>query len=87
MGYFLIIFIPSQICRSIGLKAQLHQLGAYNDYMTKLFNAFNPHTTAEGLMCRSLISVGYDGKLYDCDFNQMLEMQIFNGEPMTVFQF
>ena len=66
--------------------AQLDQLGAFDDYMTKLVNAFNPHTTP-GLMCRSLISVGHDGKLYDCDFNQMLEMQVFNGEPLTVFNF
>ena len=65
---------------------QLNQLGAFDAYMTKLVNAFNPRAT-EGLMCRLLISVGYDGKLYDCDFNQMLEMQVFNGEPMTVFNF
>ncbi len=32
--------------------------------------------TRPGLMCRSLVSVGYDGKLYDCDFNQMLEMEL-----------
>jgi hypothetical protein len=38
-------------------------------------------------MCRSMISVGYDGALYDCDFNQMLEMPIENGKPMTVFDF
>ena len=66
--------------------AQLYQLGAFEDYMTKLVSAFNPRTI-EGLMCRSLISVGHDGKLYDCDFNQMLEMQVFNGEAMTVFNF
>jgi radical SAM/Cys-rich protein len=65
---------------------QLNQLGVFDEYMTKLVNAFNPCAT-EGLMCRSLISVGHDGKLYDCDFNQMLEMQVFNGEPMTVFNF
>lgn len=65
---------------------QLNHLGAFDEYMTKLVNAFNPRA-AEGLMCRSLISVGHDGKLYDCDFNQMLDMQIFNGAPMTVFNF
>ena len=65
-------------------ESQLNQLGAYDEYMTKLVNAFNPQA-AEGIMCRSLISVGYDGRLYDCDFNQMLEMQIYNGEPLTVF--
>jgi radical SAM/Cys-rich protein len=67
-------------------RNQLERLGAYDDYMTKLVNAFNP-AAAEGVMCRSLVSVGYDGKLYDCDFNQMLEMPIQNGEPMTVFNF
>lgn len=67
-------------------RGQLERLGAYGDYMTKLVNAFNP-TAAEGVMCRSLLSVGYDGKLYDCDFNQMLDMQIQNGTPMTIFNF
>ncbi|MGE5811355.1 MAG: DUF3641 domain-containing protein, partial [Ignavibacteria bacterium] len=38
-------------------------------------------------MCRSLLSVGYDGKLYDCDFNQMLDMQLMNHIPITVFNF
>ena len=67
-------------------ESQLKLLGAYDDYMTKLHNAFNPDA-AQGVMCRSLISVGYDGRLYDCDFNQMLEMQIVNGVPSTVFNF
>lgn len=67
-------------------KNQLEHLGTYEEYMAKLVNAFNP-AAAEGVMCRSLLSVGYDGKLYDCDFNQMLEMPIGNGEPMTVFNF
>lgn len=67
-------------------RAQLERLGAYDAYMSKLTAAFNP-AAAESVMCRSLISVGYDGRLYDCDFNQMLEMQIDTGEPMTVFNF
>jgi radical SAM/Cys-rich protein len=67
-------------------RAQLERLGTYDAYMGKLITAFNP-AAAEAVMCRSLISVGYDGRLYDCDFNQMLEMQIENGEPMTVFNF
>lgn len=67
-------------------RNQLEHLGAYDDYMTKLVNAFNP-AAAQGVMCRSLVSVGYDGRLYDCDFNQMLEMQIENGKPMTVSNF
>lgn len=68
-------------------KQQLKRLGAYDDYMTKLVNAYNP-AAAEGVMCRSLISVGHDGRLYDCDFNQMLEMEIKkNREPVTIFDF
>ncbi|MEO8269926.1 MAG: arsenosugar biosynthesis radical SAM (seleno)protein ArsS [Aureliella sp.] len=45
----------------------------YELYMQKLIDAFNP-TTIDGLMCRSLISVGWNGFLYDCDFNQMLDL-------------
>lgn len=67
-------------------KEQLQRLGNYNAYMNKLHEAFNP-AAAKGVMCRTLLSVGYDGKIYDCDFNQMLEMQIHNGKPMTVFDF
>jgi hypothetical protein len=36
-------------------------------------------------MCRSLVSVAYDGTLHDCDFNQMLEMGLSNGHPPTIF--
>ena len=68
-------------------KQQLKRLGAYDEYMTKLVNAFNP-TAAQGVMCRSLISVSHDGRIYDCDFNQMLEMDlIIDHEPMTIFNF
>ena len=56
-------------------KQQLKRLGAYDEYMTRLVNAYNP-AAAEGVMCRSLVSVGYDGRIYDCDFNQMLEMEV-----------
>ncbi|MFH2032351.1 MAG: arsenosugar biosynthesis radical SAM (seleno)protein ArsS [Bacteroidota bacterium] len=67
-------------------KNQLERLGAYEEYMEKLVNAFNP-SAAKGVMCRSLLSVSYDGKIYDCDFNQMLGLQVLNGKPMTVFNF
>ena len=67
-------------------KEQLERQGTYEDYMEKLINAFNP-AAAEGVMCRSLLSVSYDGKIYDCDFNQMLDMQVFIDKPMTVFNF
>lgn len=67
-------------------REQLERMGTYDDYMTKLVNAFNP-AAANGVMCRTLLSIGYDGRIYDCDFNQMLDMQITNGEPKTVFNF
>ncbi len=53
--------------------SRLKQLDKFEDYMELLVNAFNP-ATLDGLMCRHQISVGYDGKVYDCDFNQMLDM-------------
>lgn len=67
-------------------KEWLERTGGYEEYMEKLINAFNP-AAAEGVMCRSLLSVSYDGKIFDCDFNQMLGLQIFAGKPMTIFDF
>ncbi len=49
--------------------------GNYEDYMEKLINAFNP-VAATQVMCRNTISVGWDGILYDCDFNQMLNLPV-----------
>ncbi len=45
----------------------------YDEYMDTLIENYNT-TAAEGVMCRNTISVGWDGQLYDCDFNQMLEL-------------
>ena len=47
----------------------------YMGYMEKLVNSYNP-VAAENVMCRNTISVGWDGYLYDCDFNQMLELKV-----------
>ena len=62
----------------------LQQSGNLETYLTRLVNAFNP-ATVEGLMCRFTLSVGWDGRLYDCDFNQMLDLPlsqtIFDGLP------
>ncbi len=57
----------------------LARSGAYGGYMGLLVNHFNPETVA-GLMCRDMVSVGWDGSLYDCDFNQMLELPLANGK-------
>ncbi len=53
----------------------LLQSGNYEKYMEKLTAAFNPEAAA-GVMCRNTISVGWDGFLYDCDFNQMLDLKV-----------
>jgi radical SAM/Cys-rich protein len=55
----------------------LHE-GKHESYMSLLANHFNP-ATVDRLMCRSLVSVGWDGKLYDCDFNQMLDLETPGG--------
>ncbi len=49
--------------------------GNYENYMEKLIAAYNPHA-AQNVMCRNTISVGWDGSLYDCDFNQMLDLKV-----------
>jgi hypothetical protein len=59
--------------------ASLCRSGRFEAYMALLVHHFNPRTLSN-LMCRSLVSVGYDGKLYDCDFNQMLGIGIGAGE-------
>ncbi len=66
-------------------EKELRKKNIYDGYMEKLVNAFNP-ATVEGLMCRNMLSVSHDGRIYDCDFNQMLGMQARAGEkPLTVF--
>lgn len=55
--------------------ADLLQLGQFESYMQKLVEAFNPDTI-EGLMCRSMLSVDWQGNIFDCDFNQMLGLPI-----------
>jgi len=56
----------------------LAQSGQMDEYMALLVNHFNPATVPE-LMCRSLVSVSWDGRLYDCDFNQMLGLEVLAG--------
>ena len=69
-------------------RLHLDKSGQYESYMDKLLAAFNP-AAAAGVMCRSLISVGHDGRIYDCDFNQMLELRAAGagGKPLGIFDF
>ncbi len=53
----------------------LETSGNLQSYMELLVNAFNP-ATVDGLMCRNTISVSWDGRVFDCDFNQMLELGV-----------
>lgn len=64
----------------------LIQSGNYQSYMHKLVDSFNP-VAAINVMCRSIISVGWDGQLYDCDFNQMLELNMDHGAPSHIKDF
>jgi radical SAM/Cys-rich protein len=60
--------------------------GNYDRYMARLVNAFNP-AAAAGVMCRNTLSVGWEGGLYDCDFNQMLELPVGHGAPARLEDF
>ncbi|MGI0492004.1 arsenosugar biosynthesis radical SAM (seleno)protein ArsS [Alkalinema pantanalense CENA528] len=68
----------------------LEQSGNLQTYLELLVNSFNP-ATISGLMCRNTLSVSWDGYLYDCDFNQMLDLKVnpnlhirdFNGQILS----
>src|SRR6185503_13270466 len=62
----------------------LRKQGKWDEYMELLVTTFNADTV-EGLMCRSTLSVDYQGRLYDCDFNQMLGMNFRNGRELFLW--
>lgn len=62
----------------------LLQSGQFDVYMHKLIEAFNP-ATVDGLMCRTMLSVDWQGHLSDCDFNQMLGLPLAKGHPRSIF--
>jgi radical SAM/Cys-rich protein len=64
----------------------LEESGQLGEYLQRLAAAFNP-TAAAGVMCRNTLSVGWDGTLYDCDFNQMLDLPVSPRAPRTIFDF
>jgi radical SAM/Cys-rich protein len=63
--------------------ADLIQSGQFDGYMTTLIDAFNP-AAVSGVMCRTTLSVGWDGRLFDCDFNQMLDLGLAAGLPASI---
>ena len=62
----------------------LEERGKTAEYLTTLANAYNPMAAAS-VMCRNTLSVGWDGVLYDCDFNQMLDLPVDGAVPRTIF--
>jgi len=64
----------------------LDEKGQVEAYLTRLVQGFNP-AAAAGVMCRTTLSVGWDGTLYDCDFNQMLDLPVGEGLPRHIRDF
>ena len=63
----------------------LRKLGKLEDYMRLLADSFNPEAATE-VMCKSMLSLSWDGKIYDCDFNQMLELPVAGRPNTTVWE-
>ncbi|MBP9887572.1 MAG: arsenosugar biosynthesis radical SAM protein ArsS [Leptospiraceae bacterium] len=64
----------------------LQNSGNYESYMEELVNAFNP-AAARNVMCVNTLSISYDGYLYDCDFNQMIDLKLKNDLPQHLDEF
>ncbi len=65
----------------------LYRRGELEAYMSLLVSNFNP-STLSGIMCRNLLSVSYDGTVYDCDFNQQLALPVMakGSRPLSVLE-
>jgi radical SAM/Cys-rich protein len=61
----------------------LQTSGNLQSYMELLVNAFNP-ATVDDLMCRNTLSVSWQGHVYDCDFNQMLELDAVGADGSSL---
>ena len=64
----------------------LNESENYTGYMDKLISSFNPGAVS-GVMCKNTISIGYDGQIYDCDFNQQLELTIEKSVGTHISEF
>lgn len=60
--------------------------GNFEDYFSSLWHLFNP-SAVDHVMCLTMLSVGWDGSLYDCDFNQMLGLSVNHGAPKNIMDF
>jgi radical SAM/Cys-rich protein len=82
-----IVFTRLFTITNMPIKRFLEQLvrnGHLDEYMDRLVAAYNP-AAAAGIMCRSLVSVGHDGTIHDCDFNQMLDLPVNPPASRSVF--
>lgn len=89
MDQFGVVFNDLYCITNMPINRFLDQLlreEKYAQYLEMLVSSFNP-TAAAGVMCRNLLSVGWDGRLYDCDFNQMLEIEIDKDQPAHIRDF
>lgn len=85
-NHFKIVFNNLYIITNLPInryERYLKKVGKYEYYLELLQNNFNRDVT-ERLMCRTQVSVGWNGKLYDCDFNQMLDLYLKNGKPYII---
>jgi len=65
---------------------ELLKRGQTEQYLDLLVNNFNP-SAVDGLMCRHLVSISWDGRLFDCDFNQMLDVPVSPCDSQTINAF
>lgn len=83
---FGIVFNHLFTITNMPIKRYAHVLerdGKIKDYMQLLIDNFNPQA-AKGVMCTELVSIGWDGQIYDCDFNQMLDIPL-NWKPRNLW--
>lgn len=84
--HFGIVFNRLFTITNMPIRRFLHLLdreGRTERYMQTLLDAFNPRA-AEAVMCRNLLSVAWNGELYDCDFNQAIELPL-GGRRRTLW--
>jgi radical SAM/Cys-rich protein len=74
--------ITNNPCGRYGKR--LKETGNLEGYMNRLIGAFNPAAT-ENMMCRDQMSIGFDGRIYDCDFNQATDMPVLDGTTIADF--
>ena len=64
----------------------LSRTGKTKDYLHELVNTYNQRA-ADRVMCKNTVSVSWDGRLYDCDFNQVLGLPVSSGNCLTIGEF